>query len=315
MKRLIVALNSSPNTFHTGLLVAIANNWFESVGLKVEIQLPESGHFMDSSPMKVATGQAHIGLCSPQVLFAFHTHKCSTPLLAVSAPVQSNHYHYAVKQGADIDSFSDFAGKRFASKGTYGQVEELRYFLQREGNSGLIRLADTTTLSAVQNSQADIFYINSAWEGIRFEMENKHLKYFTRSKEDLVMGYNPVYITHPDIIENYEHELALFFKTLDKGYHLAANKPKEVALLFWNTFKDTYENFEKLQLLEKSLKKLSGDFLNNDNQWGTMSDNIWKEFLLATKRINKACCSSDEVCNTFNCDYSKSLFTNKLLPY
>lgn len=315
MKRLIVALNSSPNTFHTGLLVALANNWFEPSGLKVEIQLPDTGHFMDFSPLKVATEQAHIGLCSPQVLFAFHSHKCSIPLVAVSAPVQNNYHHYAVKYDADIHSLNDFAGKRFASKGTYGQVEELRYFLQREGNSSMIRLAETSSFTAIQNDEADVFYINSAWEGLKLEMDKKPLKYFSRSKEDLILGYNPVYIAHPNCIENYENELKLFFSILDKGYHLAANKPKEVAKLFWMNFQNMYENFDNLAFLESSLKKLSSDFLNSKNQWGVMSDNIWKEFLLANKRINKVCNKVNEKSQKNSCDYSEFLFTNSLLPY
>jgi ABC-type nitrate/sulfonate/bicarbonate transport system substrate-binding protein len=313
MKRIIVALDRPPDTHLTGLLLSICNHSLEENGIKVELQYSEMGHFFDSSAMKVATRQAHIGLTTPHHLLYFHTHKNPIFPLAVSAPVQKNYFAYAVKKDSTIKGLQDFSGKRFAAKGSINQVEELRYFLNKEDRCDMIQIENSCGLDSLRKNKADIAYINKAWDGIVADRMELSLSYFNRSEDELILGYDQVYIALPEIIEKYEDELKIFFYCLDQAYCFASKNPEKAAQLLHSHFSQEYPHFDDYELLLTSMKLLAKDFVDSKDRWGWMEDNIWKEYLLGLKRIKKTC--REDILPQINCDYSSHIFTNNLLPY
>lgn len=316
MKRFIVAFSTLPNTFHTGMLLGYAQGKFKNKGLELIFQLPDSYHFVNASAVKVASMQAHIGFASPFLLHSFLKNSTTPTIKAVSAPVQHDFFAYAIQNNANQSQITQFdlTGKRFAIHNAEGRLEELRYYLYNNHKHGFIRPVAADGLHALSTRIADVAYINTTWDAALLEEQGLQLSYLKRSQEDLVLGYNPVYIAHPEMWKTERRAFMDFFEIANEGYLYASVNPTESAMILHKAFKQQFPHFDKLHLLEKSLLEMSHSFVNENNQWGCMSDYSWKEFLLANKRIEKA--------NAINIEKyaikklnSSQLFTNELLPY
>lgn len=313
MKKIIVSLSTPPNTHLTGLLLSMSRNWLSQKGIEVSFIFSKHPYLFDTPAMHVATGQAHIGVGSPQMLFSFHTHAYQVPLKAVSAPVQQNFYTYATLGSKNMCAFEDFNGKRFAAKNTWGQIDELRYLISKENNQSFIQSENTQGIISLVKEEADIAFVNQAWEGILSEQQGLEIQYTSRCSEDLVMGYDTIYFVHPDILAAEEEVFKVFFDCLNKAYIEASKKPEAVALELHEAYKNTYEHFDNLPLLQKSMDIMHKSFVDKENRWGWMNPYLWQEFLLANKRIQKEIRGVSD--KRYETAYATEIFTNQLLPY
>jgi len=316
MKRFVVAFSSLPNTFHTGMLLGYARGAFEEKGLSIQFQQPDSFHFVNASAVKVATQQAHIGFASPFLVHSFLTHTSSQNICAVSAPVQHNFFAFALKQELtnENNNHVKLTGKRFAIQNAEGRLEELRSLLLKHEGQSFIRPVALEGAQALRTNTADLAYINTAWDALLLEEEGIKLSYIKRNEDELVLGYNPVYIANPNMWKQDRESYETFFEIANKEYLFASQEPLAAAKILHDFYQHKFPNFDKLSLLEQSLLQLSKSFVNEYNQWGCMSDYQWQEFLLANKQMAKANHNYPSK-ESHSRVKSHELFTNDLLPY
>jgi hypothetical protein len=306
-----IVLSESPNSHLSGLLLGICRNWFSMEGLTIRIEVCAFGGMQSNPVMMVAEGKADIGVGNPRMLLSFLSQFPALPLKAVSAPAQKNFYHFTSIEGQQVSSLNMKTG--FAAKGTWGNIDELRYLMQDQSHDTEIDVIDDMGYESLQKGVAQIAYINRAWEGIMAEQHGINLTYHRETVHDLVMGYDPVYFIRTDGSPKKNAIIKTFFAILNKGYHDAYLHPLQVAEELHRHFSGIYPGFDQLPFLKRSLMMIHTYLLDGKNRWGIMNEYIWEELVLALKRIDKY---SKRHHNPYvRSNQSNPFFTNEYLPY
>jgi hypothetical protein len=306
-----IVLSEKPNSHLAGLLLGICRNWFSMESIDIQMEVCAINGIQSNPVMMVAEGKADIGVGNPRMLLSFLSQFPELPLKAVSAPAQKNFYHFTSIEGQQVSSINIKTG--FAAKGTWGNIDELRYLMQGQSNDPEIDVIDDMGYESLQKGVAQIAYINRAWEGIMAEQHGINLTYHRETVHDLVMGYDPVYFIRTDGSSKKKALMKRFFAILNKGYHDAYLHPLQVAEELHRHFSGVYPGFEQLPFLKRSLMMIHTSILDGENRWGIMNEFIWEELVLALKRIDKYTKRDNSFMS--RPELASHLFTNEYLPY
>ena len=124
---LIVVLDWTPNTNHTGLYVALTEGYFKDAGLNVTIIQPEEG----TAEQIVASNSAQFGVSYQEsVTFARSE---GIPIVSLAAVIQHNTSGSASLAEKDITSPKDFENKKYGGWGSPLEEKTLRYLMEKVG--------------------------------------------------------------------------------------------------------------------------------------------------------------------------------------
>ncbi|MCL1959075.1 MAG: ABC transporter substrate-binding protein, partial [Spirochaetes bacterium] len=110
--KILVLLDWTPNTNHTGMYVALEKGWFAEEGLNVTITQPPE----DEALVLVASGKAEFGVSFQESLGpAIAKERDALPVTAVAAIISHNTSGIMSLKESGIQRPADLSGKRFAS--------------------------------------------------------------------------------------------------------------------------------------------------------------------------------------------------------
>ena len=75
MKKLRLALDWTPNINHIGFFVSLENNFYEELGIDLEIVNPLNDNYSITPAKKIELNIVEFALCPTETLISYHTKK------------------------------------------------------------------------------------------------------------------------------------------------------------------------------------------------------------------------------------------------
>ena len=262
-----------PNTNHTGVFVAEANDYFEEAGLAVEIIQP--GEVYPAAA--VASGATDFGISfQEQVTLA---RADDVPIVSIATVLQHNTSGFASAAALNVASPVDFEGLRYGSFGSPFEAPTLEVLMNCDGgNFSQLEIVNTgwsDPLALIAEEQIDVAWIFYGWQG--FQAQQQGVGINVLMMEDYFNCvpdyYTPVVIASEDTIAYEPEVVKAMMRALSRGYDFAIQNPSEAAELLLAAVPE----------LDTELVKASQDWLSKYYQagaprWGEQKESVWQDY-------------------------------------
>lgn len=277
-KDIVVCLDWTPNTNHTGLYVALEKGYYEEAGLNVTIVQPPEG----GATVMCASGQAQFAIDAQDTMAAALDKDEPLGITAVAAILQHNTSGILSRKDDGITSPSGLAGKRYSTWDSPIELAIIKYCMEKEGadysSLNLIPNNITNEPMALANNQTDSVWIFYGWSGINAELSDVDCDYFAfKDIAPELDYYTPVLIANNQYLEEHEGEVEAFMAATVRGYEYAADNPKEAADILIKGDETGALNSSK-DLVYASQEWISREYLDENGKWGSIDANRWNVF-------------------------------------
>ncbi|MFD1037256.1 ABC transporter substrate-binding protein [Virgibacillus byunsanensis] len=271
LEKVTLVLDWTPNTNHTGLYVAQAEEYFKQEGLKVDITLPgESG-----ADQVVASGQAEFGISAQESITEARIQ--DIPIVSIAAIIQHNTSGFASPVDKGITSPADYAGKTYGGWGAPVEAAVIDSLMKQESadvnDVNIINMGNTDFFTAVERD-VDFAWIYYGWTGVEAELRDVELnvQYLTDYSDDLDY-YTPVITTNESMIDENPDTVEAFMAAVSKGYQYTIESPEEAASILVESVPDL-----DAELVEASQAWLSPQYQDDAEQWGIQDQQTWENY-------------------------------------
>ncbi|QXW65752.1 ABC transporter substrate-binding protein [Streptobacillus moniliformis] len=272
-KKIMIVLDWTPNTNHTGLFVAKEKGYFNEYGLDVEIVQPPEG----SSTQLIGVGKAQIGISFQDTLAKYFSAKEKLPVTAIATILQHNTSGLVSLKDKNITSFKDLEGK------TYGTWEDpieqaiIKKMMKDDGaNFEKVNVIPYSwdVLKALQ-TDTDATWIFYGWDGIALKNAGLKFNFLDVKIAPELDYYTPVIIANNDFLSNNEDDVINLLKAMEKGYMYAIENPQESVDILLKAAPELDRN-----LVLESQKWLNTYYIDKDVKWGYIDAKRWNAFYL-----------------------------------
>ncbi len=276
--KIVISLDWTPNTNHTGLYVAEALGCYQEEGLDVQIvQPPENG-----AVLMCAAGQAQFAIDAQDTMAASLDLEEPLNVTAVATILQHNTSGILSRAEDGITSAAGLENRIYATWDSPIELAMLRYCMEKEGADfdkvKLIPNNITDEPAALSAHQTDAVWIFYGWSGINAELSGIPFEYwdFASLSEELDY-YTPVILANNDFLQEHPETARAFLKATAKGYRYAAEHPEEAAEML--IAGDTTGALEdSRELVYASQKWLSERYIADAPAWGIIMPDRWNRF-------------------------------------
>jgi len=329
MKKIVVCLDWTPNTNHSGFFIAAHQGLYTAAGLDVELRSPDANPECTLTPARqVASGMAQFAVTPSESAISFSTTDHEVPkLVAVAALVQGSTSAICTLKSSGIDRPAKLAGKRYASyDGRFEDPIVARMVSNDGGDGSAVQFhsldahayADADSMGAgsvvasyMQTGKSDATWIFPAWEGELASRAGQQLHCFALEDYAIPYGYSPILLAHPDMLSaEGAADTRAFLAATAQGYQKAAAEPMLAAEALCAT---GHLSLADTAFVEASAAAIADKYLTAAGAWGTMEVPRWSafvDFLAATGIL----VGRDQAPILREAVDAGSLFTNALLP-
>ena len=294
-EKVVLVLDWVVNTNHTGIFVAKELGYYAEAGLDVEIiQAPEM-NFIEM----VGVDAAQFGICGQEQLLQARV-TGQVPVVGIAAVLQHNTSGFASPVDRGILSPKDFEGKRYSGWGTPLEERFIETLMAKAGGDFSkveMRMMGATDYFASMATEADFAWIYYGWDGIGAEVRSIPLHFILLQDIDPVLDfYSPLLITNEKTLTDNPSLVRRFLSATAKGYRTTVGQPEEACDLLLRSTPET----DREHALA-SIRYLSGQFLDENGDFGSMDPRIWNDFtdwmvrngLIASKPDLSGCYTTD----------------------
>lgn len=277
-KDIVICLDWTPNTNHTGLYVALEKGFYEEAGLNVTIVQPPEG----GATLMCASGQAQFAVDAQDTMAAALDREDPLGITAVAAILQHNTSGILSRKGDGITSPKGLAGKTYSTWDSPIELAIIKYCMEKENadyNSlTLIPNNITNEPAALDAGQTDAVWVFYGWSGINAKLSDVECDYFAfKDIAEELDYYTPVIIANDKYLKENKNEAKAFMEATALGYEYAAANPKEAADILIKGDDTGALNGAK-DLVIASQEWMSKEYLDNQGKWGTIDGNRWDKF-------------------------------------
>ncbi|NLB17856.1 MAG: ABC transporter substrate-binding protein, partial [Syntrophomonadaceae bacterium] len=232
LNKVTVLLDWTPNTNHTGVYVAQALGYYEEEGLEIEIVQPGAG----SSAQLVASGQGDIAFSYQEEVTIART--TGLPIKGIAAVIQHNTSGFAAPISKNINSPSDFAGRKYGGWGSPAEEAMIRALMnQAKADFSTVEMVNIGSADFFTSVQRDVDFamIYWGWTGIESELRDIPLDFLRMiDYSDALDFYSPVLVASETTISEKAEMLTRFMRATSKGYDRCINNPQEAGEILLN---------------------------------------------------------------------------------
>ena len=277
-KDIVICLDWTPNTNHTGLYVALEKGYYEEAGLNVTIVQPPEG----GATLMCASGQAQFAIDAQDTMAAALDSGKPLEITAVAAILQHNTSGILSRKGDGITNPRGLAGKTYSTWDSPIELAIIKYCMEKEdadyNSLTLIPNNITDEPSALKAKQTDAVWIFYGWSGINASLSDVECDYFAFNDIAPELDYyTPVLIANNEYISEHKEETDAFMAATIRGYEYAAKNPKEAADILIKG-DDTGALKGSKDLVYASLEWISKEYLDDNGKWGSIDANRWNTF-------------------------------------
>src|SRR3989338_7845263 len=280
---LSLAFDWTPNTNHTGIYVALANDWYAEEGIELKI-LPYSGTV--STDVVVNAGTVDLGISSTEAITADAA--AGAPVVSIAAIIAHNTSSLAVLKDSGIARPAQLEGKIYGGYGAPFEEPVVGTMIRTDGGTGAFKnvTLNVDPVEALRSKRIDFSWIFDAWQGIEAKRSGLALTTFPINKFGIPDYSTPDIITSPDTLKEKKDALKKFMRATARGYESAGTHPRESAQMLIDqvppgTFPDEGLVFE-------SQEYLSPRYADDGEKWGVQTAASWRDYpalMLANKAV------------------------------
>lgn len=277
-KEIIVSLDWTPNTNHTGLYVALANGYYADAGLNVKIVQPPEGDAIAAC----SSGQVQFAVGFQDLLLSAFTSETPMEVTAVAALLQHNTSCILSKKGAGMDTPKGLEGKQYLTWQSPIELAMMKSVVEADGGdfSKVEQIPDVPTdeardVSANPNHAIWIYY---GWGGINAEVNNIEVDtFFFKDLNPVFDYYSPVLVANNQLINDDPETVKAFLAATQKGYEYAVSNPDEAAQILIDS-DETGALDGREELVKASQKWLADQYVADAPKWGYIDPARWNAF-------------------------------------
>jgi len=267
-----VALDWTPNTNHTGIVVAQQLGYFAEEGLSVEIVQP--GPTM--SIQLAVSGQCEFAVSMQEYVTMARAQ--DIPIVSIAAVFPHNTSGFAAPTDLEILEPADFENLRYGGWGSDLESVMIRTVMDLHGGDfatvEMFNLGMLDFVTAIKRGFADFFWIFYGWQGIHAQLQGIDFTYIPLTElADVLDYYTPVIVTSEELVATDPDMVERFVRALARGYIYAALQPDSAAnmLLAFAPELDA-------ELVHASQSWLAGQSEIEPQMWGFQKTATWERF-------------------------------------
>lgn len=277
-KEIIVSLDWTPNTNHTGLYVALANGYYADAGLNVKIVQPPEGDAIAAC----SSGQVQFAVGYQDLLLPAFTSETPMEVTAVAALLQHNTSCIVSKKGAGMDTPKGLEGKQYLTWQSPIELAMMKNVVEADGGdfSKVEQIPDVPTDEAqdVNANPNHAIWIYYGWGGINAEVNNIEVDtFFFKDLNPVFDYYSPVLVANNQFINDDPETVKAFLAATQKGYEYAVSNPDEAAQILIDS-DDTGALDGCEELVKASQKWMADQYVADAPKWGYIDPARWNSF-------------------------------------
>jgi ABC-type nitrate/sulfonate/bicarbonate transport system substrate-binding protein len=297
-EKVVVVLDWTVNTNHTGLFVALAKGYFTKAGLDVTVEPAPANGVVGL----LATGRADFAFSYQEEVLQSRAQ--GVPVTAVAAVIHNNTSGFASRASAGILRPKDFEGKRYGGWGSPIEEALLKAMMKADGaDSSKVKVESLGDLDffAATEKTVDFAWVFEGWTVQEAAVRGVKLNYLDMSKLAPVLNeYTPVIVASQAAAAKYPARTKAFLTALGQGYQAAATDPVGAAAIVLKAAPEL-----NAELVKRSQAFLSPRYQAEAKRWGEFDSARWNAF---------AAWMVDNKLLTLTPAQLKDSFTNAYLP-
>jgi ABC-type nitrate/sulfonate/bicarbonate transport system substrate-binding protein len=267
-----IALDWTPNTNHSGIVVAQQLGYFAEEGLSVEIVQP--GPTM--SIQLAVSGQCEFAVSMQEYVTMARAQ--DIPIVSIAAVFPHNTSGFAAPAELSVLEPADFENLRYGGWGSDLESVMIRTVMDLHGGDfdtvEMFNLGMLDFVTATQRNFADFFWIFYGWQGIHAQLQGIDFIYIPLTElADVLDYYTPVIVTSEAMISTNPDIVSRFMRALARGYIYAALGPESAASMLLDYAPELDE-----ELVHASQIWLSGQSEIDLQTWGFQETTTWVQF-------------------------------------
>ncbi|MBR6567776.1 MAG: ABC transporter substrate-binding protein [Clostridia bacterium] len=277
LTEIVLCLDWTPNTNHTGFYAADSLGYYEQEGIKIKIVQPPE----DGAEIMTASGQAQFGISFQDLLGSAFALDEPLEITAVAAVLQHNTSGIISRKGEGMDTPSGLENKRYSTWNSPIELKMVEHLMKKSGaDYEKLELVPSVTneAEALRNGDADAIWIYYGWAGIACELADLEFDYFNMTDmEETFDYYTPVIVANNTFLEENPEKAKAFLRATEKGYRYAAENPEEAAqLLIKGDTTGSLAGSE--ELVTESQKWMASQYIADSERWGYIDGDRWNAF-------------------------------------
>ena len=267
-----IALDWTPNTNHTGIVVAQQLGYFAEEGLSVEIVQP--GPTM--SIQLAASGQCDFAVSMQEYVTMARAQ--NVPVVSIAAVFPHNTSGFAAPAELGVLEPADFENLRYGGWGSDLEAVMIRTVMGLHGGDfstvEMFNLGMLDFVTAAERGFADFFWIFYGWQGIHAQLQGIDFIYIPLAElADVLDYYTPVIVASEAMIANDPDLVSRFMRALARGYIYAAQHPESAADMLLSFAPEL-----DAELVRASQIWLVGQSETRLLLWGHQKTETWERF-------------------------------------
>src|SRR5438874_4119117 len=168
-----LALDWTPNTNHTGIYVALAQNWYRAESIDLHL-LPYSASV--TPDVLVSTGKADVGVRSSEGIVADAA--VGQPVVSIAAIIQHNTSALVTLASSGLTRPRDLDGKVYGGFGAPYESAVVGEIIKEDGGKGVFKnvTLDVDAMQALESHRIDFAWVFEGWEVIQAQRQGVKLK-------------------------------------------------------------------------------------------------------------------------------------------
>ncbi|GAB7365794.1 hypothetical protein MBLNU230_g7127t1 [Neophaeotheca triangularis] len=279
-----IALDWTPNTLHSGLILALKRRLYQARNLNV-LLLPPDPAYTTTPARKLERNEADLAICPSESCIAY-AEAGKTHLQAIYALLQREgasaivalEDNERVKRVGDLGNGAVYGS--YAARYEDGIVE---YMVRKDGGESKGMRVDQGKrklglFDAVKKGEVDATWVFVPWEGVEAEEEGVGLRVWGVEEGGVPYGYSPVVVRKVE--EGGEGGLSAdvlrrFVEATREGYGIAMGEAGAGA----GVLEDLIEPPKSLEFLGKSQERINGFYGDGSERLGLMERERWVRWL------------------------------------
>lgn len=278
LKDITVSLDWTPNTNHTGLYVALANNYYQEAGLNVKIVQPPEGDAIAAC----SSGQVEFAVGYQDLLAPAFTSETPMDVTAVAALLQHNSSVIVSKKGEGMDRPKGLEGKDFLTWESPIELAMMENIVTNDGGDwskvNLIPNTVTNEAEDVKANPSHAIWVYYGWSVINADVQGIDVDtFFFKDLNPIFDYYSPVLVANNALLQNDPETAKAFLQATQKGYEYAIENPEEAAQILING-DDTGSLVGSEDLVVASQKWMANEYIADADKWGYIDPARWNAF-------------------------------------
>lgn len=272
-----VMLDWTPNTNHTGIIVAQKLGFYAKQGLRVQILLPSKV----AVEALVANNYANFGISSSESLVAATIN--NLPIVSIAAIIAHNTSGFYSLKDKNITSPKDFAGKSYGGWGSTIEVGTVKALVDNMGAKGnRVKITMIGDFNFFKAKNIDFVWGFEGWTGMQAKINKIAVNYISLLKYRKVDDYTPIIITNRDMLKNHSQEVQKFMYATQQGYNYAIKHPIKAAQILTTSYPEL-----DYKLIQASQLYLAHKYQADAPYWGYQQAKVWQNYInwLADNKI------------------------------